>query len=134
MDLVIQLEADDSLLADATVLAGSGATVAASRFVVELYSRQGSDPFNPSRGTAWPSALDTQGTDIATLTDVALVSVEAAASSVKRAQRLARSRPSEQLDAVVFHGVELDEDVVVLTVSIVTADGLSARFAIRGGR
>jgi hypothetical protein len=134
MDVVLELASNDSQLRDAATKIGAGAAVAASRFVVELYSRQGSDPFNPARGTAWPDTLATPGSDLAMLSDIALVSVETAVANVKRAQRLARSPLAEQLDAVVLHGVELVDDVVVLEISVVTAAGVTAQFSVRGGR
>lgn len=110
----------------------TGLQKVAQVFMKTLLTSKGSDPFYPSRGTAFPSLTigANQSVDNSAFVQAISDSLKDAEAQVKAGLNFQNSDTSSCLDQITLLGLDKVDDSITLYVSMTTTNGVTASIAV----
>jgi|ERR1700757_2909054 len=110
----------------------TGLQKVAQVFLKTLLTSKGSDPFYPSRGTAFPSLTigANQAVDDSIFVQTIQDAIQDAESQVKSGLNFQNADLSSCLEKVTILGLDKIDDSVTMYVSMTTSNGVSASIAV----
>lgn len=110
----------------------TGLQKVAQVFMKTLLTSKGSDPFYPSRGTAFPSLTigANQSVDDSVFVQTIADSIKDAEAQVKAGLNFQNSDTSSCLDQIILMGLDKIDDSLTLYVSLTTSNGATASIAV----